>query len=239
MIRTQSFSDVDSCIDAMLSAVGKHIVLGIPLGIGKPNGFVNALYRRACADPSLRLEIFTALTPSVPVGRSLLESRFLGPIVERLYRDFEPLDYATAVRAKTLPPNVSVAEFYFSPGSWLGSDYAQQNYTSENYSRVTRALIDRGVNAIAQAVARKTSDGETRFSLGSNPDLTLDLVSEWGSKKRPYLIGQVSAAMPFMPNDAETAPEFWDAIIDAPTERSALFAVPMRLAAASGMNAGQ
>lgn len=67
------FSEVEACVDEVIARVGRQIVLGIPLGIGKPNRFVNALYRRAINDASLQLKIFTALTPAVPVGKSLLE----------------------------------------------------------------------------------------------------------------------------------------------------------------------
>ena len=78
-------ADIEACVDRVLAAVGREIVLGVPLGIGKPNRFVNALWRRALADPGLKLQIFTALTPALPSGRSLLERRFIGPLHERLY----------------------------------------------------------------------------------------------------------------------------------------------------------
>jgi len=220
------YAAVDAAIEAMLAAVGRHVVIGIPLGTGKPNAFVNALYRRALSDPGLRLEIFTALTPTIPEGRSLLERRFLGPLVDRLYRDYEPLEYATAMRAGRLPPNVTVTEFYFSPGAWLHSDYAQQHYVSENYSHVTRALIARGVNVVAQAIAAREVGGERRYSFGSNPDLILDLVRELPEGRRPFVVGQVSEAMPYMTNDAEVSAGFFDAIIEAQSVAAPLFAVP-------------
>jgi acyl-CoA hydrolase len=241
---TATYRDFETCIDAIIAAVGCDIVLGLPLGIGKPNGFVNALYRRAAADPAIRLRIFTALTPDLPAGRSLLERRFLEPIKERLYAGYEALEYARAVRTDSLPANIEVAEFYFAPGSWLGVPYAQRGHVSANYSHVTRLLIDRGINVVAQAVAARragdangdgsgNSDGNSngkglRLSLGSNPDLTLDLVRELGPKRRPYLVGVITPAMPFMPNDAETGDEFWNAIVDTADARPAepLFVVP-------------
>ena len=90
-------AEIEACVDAVIAAVGRTIVLGVPLGIGKPNRFVNALWRRALADPTLKLSIFTALTPALPNGRTLLEQRFIGPLRERLYGGYEPLDYAEAV----------------------------------------------------------------------------------------------------------------------------------------------
>lgn len=225
MRRPESFADIEACVDGVLAAVGREIVLGVPLGIGKPNRFVNALWRRAVADPALKLSIFTALTPALPGGRSLLERRFLGPLRERLYAGYEPLEYAEAVRRDAVPPNIEVSEFFFAPGAWLNADYAQRQHVSTNYSQVTQALIDRGVNVIAQTIARRGEGDAARYSLGSNPDLTLDLLREPGRQRRPYMVGIVSAAMPFMTNAAETRAEFWDAIVDS-TEP--LFVAPNR-----------
>src|SRR5262245_29891866 len=125
MSRPETFSDIERCIDRVIDVVGRRIVLGLPLGIGKPSGFVNALWRRALADSSLELRIFTALTTAPPKGRSLLERRLLGPLTERLYAGYETLEYADAIRRDALPPNIEVAEFFFSPGAWLNADYAQ------------------------------------------------------------------------------------------------------------------
>lgn len=218
-------ADIDACVDSVIAAVGRKVVLGVPLGIGKPNRFVNALWRRAVADPSLRLSIFTALTPALPGGRSLLERRFIGPLRERLFAGYEPLEYAEAVRRDEVPPNIEVSEFFFAPGAWLHADYAQRQHVSTNYSQVTQALIDRGVNVIAQTIARRGEGDAARYSLGSNPDLTLDLLREPGRHRRPFMVGIVSSAMPFMTNAAETRADFWDAIVEASTP---LFIAPNR-----------
>jgi acyl-CoA hydrolase len=222
------FDDIEACVDAVVSRVGKRIVLGIPLGIGKPNRFVNALYRRACADSSLHLQIVTALTPRVPSARGLLEERFLAPLVDRLYKGYESLDYGAAVRDGSVPSNIQIAEFYFAPGAYLDTPYPQREHVSANYSHVAQTLVDRGVNVIAQAIAKREQAGEVRYSVGSNPDLIFDLVRAIGAERRPLLVGQVAPAMPFMANDAETKPEFWDLIVDQSDHRAAspLFAAP-------------
>jgi hypothetical protein len=60
---------IDAAVDAVLEAIPGDIVLGTPLGIGKPNPFINALYQRIKANPSRRLTIVTALSLEKPVGK--------------------------------------------------------------------------------------------------------------------------------------------------------------------------
>lgn len=220
----QAHDDVDACVDELLRRVGKRIVLGIPLGTGKPAHFVNALYRRAEQDAGIELEILTALTLEIPAGGSVLERRFLEPLSQRLYDGYEPLAYAKALRSGSLPSNVNVSEFYFRPGAYMSTPYAQQRYLCANYSDVVRALRDRGVNVVAQLVAKRTSgDG---YSFGSNADLTMDLLNAVPNDERPVMVAQVCDAMPFMPRDAETAVDFWDLVLEHPRYEQRLFAVP-------------
>jgi hypothetical protein len=93
----------------VLATVPGDIVLGIPLGIGKPNAFVNALYRRIAADPSRRLTIVTALSLEKPVGKSDLERHFLEPLVERVFGDYPDLDYVKDLRARRCRPTSTCA----------------------------------------------------------------------------------------------------------------------------------
>ena len=74
------FQDPDQIADAIISRVGKRIVLALPLGLGKANHIANALYARAAADPSIHLRIFTALTLERPRPRNDLQWRFIGPL---------------------------------------------------------------------------------------------------------------------------------------------------------------
>jgi hypothetical protein len=39
--------DVDLAVDKIVERLGSNIVIGLPLGLGKPVEFVNAFYRRA------------------------------------------------------------------------------------------------------------------------------------------------------------------------------------------------
>jgi len=130
-------------------------VLALPLGLGKANHIANALYAKAVADRSIRLTIFTALTLEPLRARQELERRFLEPLTRRVFAGYPALDYATAIHADAVPPNIQINEFFFEAGQWLGSPYAQQNYISANYTHALGAVLDRGVNVIAQLVAHR------------------------------------------------------------------------------------
>ena len=74
------YTSPEECVEATLSRVGKHVVLGLPVAIGKPNGLVNSFVARALADRSIRLTIVTALSLRKPRGRSDLERRLVDPL---------------------------------------------------------------------------------------------------------------------------------------------------------------
>ena len=52
MTKPGTFDTAEACVDAVLEKVGKRIVLGLPLGIGKANQFANAMYARAEQNPT-------------------------------------------------------------------------------------------------------------------------------------------------------------------------------------------
>lgn len=134
-------TNAEVCADAILSRVGKNIVLGLPLGLGKANSILNALYAHAERDPSIHLQIFTALTLGRPRGSSELEQRFLNPLFQRLAGNYPELAYNRAVREDRLPSNISVHEFYFPAGRRLNAPLAQQSYTSTNYTHAALDLL--------------------------------------------------------------------------------------------------
>jgi acyl-CoA hydrolase len=219
--------DVEACVDAVLARVGKHVRLAAPLGIGKPNHLLNALYRRAQADRSMELEIMTALTLQRPTPRSDLERRFLGPLLDRIYGDYPDLDYERDRVAGRLPPNVRVLEFYLQAGKLLGNADAQQDYISSNYTHVARDLIARGVNVVAQQVCRGVWDGEPSSSLSCNADLTLELVAGLRASGRSFaLVAQVNQELPFMIGEALVPEAMWDVLVDVPEQYHRLFATP-------------
>lgn len=227
---TRFHSDVEACVDAILAQVGKDIVLGLPLGLGKANHIANALYARAVADPSIRLKIFAALTLEKQQGGPALLQRFANPIIARLFGSYPDLAYALAQRKGTLPPNVTVNEFYMMPGRWLGNTTAQRNYISVNYASAPRLLLELGVNVIAQLVTRREREGRDEISLSCNPDITCELLPEIerrrGSDRPIVMAAEVNRQLPFMLGDAALATETFDHVVDAPAYEFDLFAPP-------------
>ncbi|MGK7296546.1 MAG: acetyl-CoA hydrolase/transferase C-terminal domain-containing protein [Candidatus Wenzhouxiangella sp. M2_3B_020] len=215
----------ESVIDRALDRVGKRLVVGLPLGLGKPNRLINALYERACADRDISLEIVTALSLDVPSAGHWLEARLMEPIVERLFgADYPRLRYLVDIHEGGLPDNVRLTEFYFQSGAALGCAEMQRHYVSSNYTHVARDLVDRGVNLIFQLVAE---DDSGRLSLSSNPDVTLDLVRRLGKRGRGNLhaVAQVHPDLPFMHGDAVVGRDFFDEIVETDPDQ-ALFALP-------------
>ena len=215
----------------IVARLGKTIVLGLPIGIGKATQIADALYDMARQDASLSLTIFTGLTLETPTGGSELERRLLGPLSERLYADWHAPRYAKAVRENSLPDNVQVREFYLRPGAYLGNEYAQQQYSNINYSQVAGELKRMGVNVLAQLIAR-SPDHPDRYSLGANPEVTLDLMPYFNERRaagRPaLLIGRINASMPYMLGDADIAGSDVDIVLDDPDTDYPLFPLPNR-----------
>ena len=221
----------DEIARAIVERVGPNIVLGLPIGIGKATHVADALFDLAANDSSLSLTIFTGLTLEIPVAGNEFERRFIEPIVTRLYSDWPVPKYAEAIRTQSLPPNIEMHEFYLRPGAYVGDSYVQQRYANINYSQVAGELMRLGVNVIAQLVA-ESSDRPGRYSLGSNPEVTLDLM-HWFEERRErglpaMLVGQVNRNMPYMPGDAELDAEIFDFVLDNDAYNHALFALPNR-----------
>ncbi|HVS14266.1 MAG TPA: acetyl-CoA hydrolase/transferase C-terminal domain-containing protein [Thermoanaerobaculia bacterium] len=213
---------VDACVEEILRRAGRRLVVGTPLGIGKPNQLVNGLYRRAVEDPRIELELITALSLSRPKPSGELERRLLGPLVERLFGDDYPdLEFVLDRRAGRLPANVTVHEFYLEPGRELDVASTQQSYISTNYTDVLRDLEAHGVNVLMQLVAGpETVDGRRCYSLSSNPDLGLDLLDREAHRRRQgrgrlMVVGQVNRHLPFMAGPAAVPAERFDVVLEA------------------------
>ncbi len=223
----QLFSDPEAVVDDIIRDVGKTLVVGLPLGLGKANHIVNALYARAAADPSIDLTLFSALTLEKPKPASLLESRFGSPVVERLFGGYPDLAYVAPLRAGRLPPNIKVLEFFFLAGRWLHVPFAQQHYISANYTHAASYLLERGLNVVLQLVAKRVVDGETRYSLSCNTDTTLDIMRARSEGRANFkLIAQVNSELPFMPGPGDLPASEFSAVLDSPATDFPLFAPP-------------
>jgi acyl-CoA hydrolase len=226
----KAFGDAAACVEATLARVGNNVVLALPLGIGKPNVLANAFYRRALADSRVNLKIFTALSLRAPIWHGELERRFVEPLSQRLFGSYLELDYVRDLHAGTVPPNVQVIEFFLEPGAYLNVAHSQQHYVSTNYTHVARDLIDHGVNVVAQLVARRSGKTETEYSLGSNPDVTVDLLESLAPARRQgkdvVVIGEVHRQMPFTLGASKIAAEQLDYLIEGEGTDYDLYAPP-------------
>jgi hypothetical protein len=221
------FSDPEAIAEDIIRDVGTNLVVGLPLGLGKANHIANALYARAVADRSINLTFFSALTLEKPRPSNLLEQRFIGPVIERLFGGYPDLAYAGALRAGALPPNVRVIEFFFLAGRWLHVPFAQQHYISANYTHASSYLLARGLNVVTQLVAKRVVDGVTRYSLSCNTDTTLDILRARNEGRASFkLIGQVNSELPFMPGVGDLPGEAFSAVLDSLETDFPLFAPP-------------
>lgn len=221
----QTFHHIDKSADWIIEQLDKKLVIGAPLGLGKPNQLLNALYERAKQDSSISLTLLTALSLEVPTTRSYYGSALLDPITKRLYgEDYPDLLYLKDRRRQAIPDNIQIIEFFLAPGQWLSNPQAQQHYLSSNYTHVVRDLLDRGVNCIVQMVSAKK---DSSVSLSCNPDLTLDVVPAMRAQtKRCLMVGQVNTQLPYLYGDAEVSTEFFDAMLEAPELNTPLFSLP-------------
>ena len=219
---------IEQAVDHVLAELPAHVHMGMPLGLGKPNRFANALYARIKSLPDRQLTVYTALCLGRPDGGDGLQKRFLEPFLERVFDDYPELDFLADLRRDELPPNVHVQQFFMQPGSLLGSNEAQQDYVSSNYSHAARDINANGLNLVAQLIARDPQRPD-HLSLSCNPDITLDLLPMLEKRRaageRILMLGHVHADLPYMPGDAEIGIDTFDLLIEH-EERSTLFSTP-------------
>jgi hypothetical protein len=208
-------TQADDVAKAIIERLDGKIVLGLPLGLGKANHIANALYARAATDRSISLRIFTALTLTPPEPGSLLEKRFMAPILARTLGGYPELAYAQAQGRGGLPPNIEVDEFFLQAGVWLNDPEVQQSYISANYTHASRYILERGCNVVAQLVAK--GEGAESYSLSCNTDLTLELLKARAEGRTDLiLVGQVNSELPYMPGPGELPPEAFAMMLESP-----------------------
>lgn len=221
------YQDYETTALKLIEKLDKKIVIGVPLGLGKPIGLLNALYRFASADPTIHLTIITGLTLSRPTFHNILEENLARPILDRLLDDYQDPLYEIDRVKQVIPSNIRVVEFFFSPGKYLHNHYAQQHYICSSYTDVVRDATNLSINVLAQAVA-KSEDG-SQYSLSCNADLFhetknyLDEQAKLG--KKVAIVAEVNQNLPYMYGDAVLDATAFNSIIDTKKYLS-LFAIP-------------
>ncbi|MEO5622636.1 MAG: acetyl-CoA hydrolase/transferase C-terminal domain-containing protein [Dokdonella sp.] len=225
-IDTPPVLSIAEVIERILAQGGRHVAIAAPLGLGKPNRLLNALYGHFKADADRSLTMYTALSLDLPDAGSDLERRFLTPFLTRQFGDDYPrLDYVIDMKADRLPRNVRVQEFYFQSGAMLQSKRAQRDYASINYTQLAGDLAaGEPIHAIVQLVARRGAD----YSLSCNPDVTLDLLDAIAAlgKRKPLMVGVVHPDLPFLGGDAHVGAELFDMLVEESDPGQRLFALP-------------
>ena len=221
-------TDTEACAHYLAGELGPDLRIAAPLGLGKPHGLLNALYRLTGADPARSLRLYTALSLTRPQPAPGLEQRFLGPFLERHFgADQVDPQYALDQARDALLPNVEVHEFYMQSGALLHSGSAQRSYISQNYTHVARDLAVQEINLLVQLVARREGPDGVHYSLSCNPDLTLDFLSQiqMAGKQRPLCVAVVHPGLPYLGGDAEVSEAFFDVEL-RPETLPRLFALP-------------
>lgn len=213
---------IDEIIKKACRELNNNVVLAIPLGIGKPNVFVNRLYQYIKRHPEIKLTICTALTLQKPAGKHWLEERFIDLFKKRVFGNYPDLLYEIDRVNNQLPKNIEVIEFYFPPGKFMSNKKAQQNYISSNYTHVCRDLVDRGVNLIAMLV----SEEDGLFSYSSNADVSKDIIKTLKVSGLNYrVVVEVNRNLPFMYGEAIVDDKI-DYVIDTPQTQFDIFSPP-------------
>ena len=218
----EGLHDPETVVDRILERKGRDLRVALPLGLGKPVDLINALTRRAVADPAISLQIFTALTLERPQPGSDMEKRFLEPALDRLFGRYPAIDYARMQHEGSLPANIAVTEFFFQAPNWTGVAHAQQNYVSANYTHALGVLVSRKPNLVMQLLAAE----EDALSLSCNTDITVDLLARRRAGEADFaFVGMVHPDLPFMPGSGEVARDEVDILVDGIRPQHDLFSV--------------
>jgi len=223
--------DVAKTVDDVINYVGKEINFAMTLGLGKPVRFINELYRRAKEDPSIKLNIITALSLEKPKGKSDLEKRLVDPLAERIFGGYPDFQYMIDLREGKLPSNVQMFEFYSKAGSIINIASQNRNYLPSNYTHIARdAYWHLNTNVFGQLIGCKEINGETMYSMGCNTDICISavrLIQLGKSQGRKLVcIGEVNENMPFMYGDAVVEDDKYDVLLKGEHYNYRLFGPP-------------
>ena len=74
---SQRWQQATELAQHLLQTHNGHLTVAMPLGLGKANFLINALYEQVCENPSMSLTILTALSLQTPQPKPGLEQHFL------------------------------------------------------------------------------------------------------------------------------------------------------------------
>lgn len=224
------YDDVHKCVDEIINYVGKDIVFGMTLALGKPVRLINELYRRAKEDPEIKLKIITSLALEMPRGHTDIEKRFLKPLADRVFEGFPEFDYMLDFRAGKLPANVEFFENFSKAGGYLQDPVAQQNHIASHYTHAARDAVNFGLNVLGQLIGYREIEGKTMYSMACNPDICIEAIQRLKDLralgKKVAMIGEANSNMPFMYGDAVVEADTYDIILKGPYYDYTLFAPP-------------
>ncbi len=228
----QMFDDVGEIVEEALRRVGKRVVLALPLGIGKPNLIANEFFRRARADATLDLTIFTALSLRKPTGSSALEKAFIEPLAARVFGNYPgPRLPAAARPARRVPPNVRVIEFFFEPG--LAAQF-RARAVALPVARTTRTwrascwpAASMSSRTWSPSASWAASPRSASAAIPTSPSTCCRRSRSCAPPGSPVvLLGQVHREMPFMLGAAHVGADAFDLLLDHSRYDYDLFAPP-------------
>ncbi|SHO46384.1 acetyl-CoA hydrolase/transferase C-terminal domain-containing protein [Desulfopila aestuarii] len=224
------YSDVKKSVDDVLDYMGNEINFAMTLALGKPILFINELYRRAKEDSTIKLNIVTALALERPRMKNDIEKRFMGPLVDRIFKGTPEFDYMHDFRTGKLPKNVEIYEFFNKAGGYMETPEAQRNHLNSNYTHVVRDAIDFGCNVFGQLISCREINGKTMYSMGCNTDICIEAIKEMhkmrAQGRKVAIIGEVNRQLPFMYGDAVFDGNHYDMLLHGPEFNYPLFGPP-------------
>lgn len=213
----------------LLETHGGHLTVAMPLGLGKANHLINALYKQVSENSAYSLKILTALSLQTPNPQSGLEKSFFEPIKQRLYAGYAELQYVRDLSANQLPANVQVSEFFLHAGAYLNNLHMQSNYICANYSHASAYLLEQQIDLVIQLVAHsdQQAGNSSDLSLSCNPDITLELLAARAAGETNFtLIAELNDALPYMAHHAQLPESEFAHILEGASAAASLFNVP-------------
>ncbi len=96
------FNNPDGLTEFVIERMGMDINVGMVLGLGKPNHIANALFKKTCENPAIKLKILTAISLEKHSWSSERERRFMQPLVGRIWEGYVE-DLLEAVDSQARP----------------------------------------------------------------------------------------------------------------------------------------